>query len=263
MSHPIALGVIPARYESKRLPGKPLKDIAGRVLLERVWLRAKSAKLLGRIIIATDDKGIYQAALGFGAEALMTKQSHQSGTDRASEVLEVLESEGQSYPLVANIQGDMPFINPEVIDSAIEALHSAGPEVGIGSVCVPMLSEGDFLRPSAVKVVMDDRNDALYFSRAPIPYWRERDVSDVSEQCPFGFKHLGLYVYRNTVLKQLTSLPQSVLEKRECLEQLRALSNGIRIRMAIVPREALEPSIEVDTPEDLELARRIARSSSI
>lgn len=248
------LGVIPARYASSRLPGKALKDIAGKPMIQRVWERASKAKNIDHLVIATDDIRIADCAEGFGAETVLTHSKHASGSDRVAEVVLKLEEEGSKFDLVANIQGDMPFINPELVDQTVEGLANSE-DFGIATVATPIMSEGEFLRTSCVKVVAGKNSEAIYFSRSPIPYWRECDVNDISEDEPYGYKHLGLYVYRKNDLLKLTELEQCLSEKRECLEQLRALHNGINIKIIIATNEILLPSIEVDTPEDLERAR--------
>jgi 3-deoxy-manno-octulosonate cytidylyltransferase (CMP-KDO synthetase) len=250
------LGVIPARFPSTRLPGKPLKEIAGKTLLQRVWERASHSKFLSEVVIATDDQRIIDAAQKFGAKALMTSDKHATGSDRVGEVMEIYLRQGKRFDFVANVQGDMPFINPDVIDRTIAVLAEGGDSFGMSTVATPILAEEEFLRPSAVKVAVANDNAALYFSRAPIPFWRERSEVVITEKDPFGFKHMGLYVFRPEALRRLGALPQSLPEKREKLEQLRALCGGIRIRVAIVTQAMVHPSIEIDTPEDLERAIR-------
>ena len=258
MSSPQTLGVIPARFQSSRLPGKALADIAGKSLVQRVWEQASEAKQLSRVVIATDDERIVEAGNSFGAETVMTDSNHPSGSDRIAEVVRTFAAKGEHYDAVANIQGDMPFVEPELIDRVVNLLHDAPHEVGISTVAGPILNEGDFLRPSAVKVVFDENGDALYFSRSAIPYWREKDATTISDENPYGYKHIGLYVYRTDALLRITKLPQSRPEQREQLEQLRALSAGIKIRVLVSPRELIEHSIEVDTPEDLKRAQEQA-----
>ena len=255
------IGVIPARYPSTRLPGKPLADIAGKTLIQRVWEQASRARAIDHVLIATDDRRIADAAASFGAEALMTSPNHPSGSDRIAEVVEELRRGGREPQLVVNIQGDMPFINPQLIDQAVNAIKDGPAEAGMSTLAIPILDEEEFCRGAAVKVVLDDRGYAMYFSRAPIPVWRNRDGAPVSEDNPLGLKHMGLYVYRTPVLREVTALPQSFTEKREALEQLRALSHGVRIRVITAPRRMLEPSIEIDTPEDLERARNFCRDN--
>lgn len=255
------LGVIPARFQSNRLPGKPLFDIGGKSLLQHVWERTKQSRKLDRVIIATDHDKIVRTAQAFGAEVLMTREDHESGSDRVAEVVDLLKGKGEEFSFVANIQGDMPFINPEVINKTIAVLADSPEDVGMSTVATPIVSEGDFLRTSVVKVVLDDTNNAMYFSRSSIPYWREKDVSAITEESPYGLKHIGLYVYRPGALTQVTKFPQSMPETRERLEQLRALSCGIKIKVYVAPLRSLEPSIEVDTPSDLERARKAFSTS--
>lgn len=250
------LGVIPARFPSSRLPGKPLKDIAGKTLLQRVWEQATAAKTLSQVVIATDDQRIFDAAKGFGAEVLMTSAEARTGSDRVAEVAALLDAKGERFDAVANVQGDMPFIRPGVIDQVVNTLLNAPATFGMATVGTPIMDEEEYLRPSAVKVVLGNEGRALYFSRAPIPHMRE--VSSVTEDEPYAYKHLGLYVFRPDTLRALSTMEQTLAERRESLEQLRALCNGIAIKVAVVTRADLEPSIEVDTPDDLERARKAA-----
>ncbi len=252
------LAVIPARLKSTRLPEKPLKDIGGKLLIQRVWEQAKRATTLTEVVLATDDPTIFEAATKFGATALMTSSNHLTGSDRVSEAAEIMKKRGKRFDLIANVQGDMPFINPEVINRTVLALAEGSADYGMSTVATPILSEGEFLRSASVKVVIGTDGAALYFSRAPIPFIREPDGLEISEESPYGFKHMGLYVFRPETLAKLNTLSQSLPEQRERLEQLRALCNGIRIRVAVVPPELLVNQVEVDTPEDLERARDIA-----
>ncbi len=245
------LAVIPARYSSQRLPGKPLADIAGKSLIQRVYERALEAKTITKLLIATDDQRIFDAAQSFSANVVMTSADHQSGSDRAAEVLTSEEAAGNHYDLVANIQGDMPFINPVIIDSVIQGLASAAATTGLGTLAVPFENRTQFEHDSAVKVVLDNTSRALYFSRCQIPYGHKQLADNESP----GLKHVGLYVYRAEILKQFTKLPPAPLEQREKLEQLRALYYGIGIHVAVVPGSLMYPSIEVDTQADLDAAR--------
>jgi 3-deoxy-manno-octulosonate cytidylyltransferase (CMP-KDO synthetase) len=251
------LAVIPSRFPSTRLEGKPLKDIAGKLLVQRVWEQATKAKSLTEVVVATDDPRIQAAVQAFGGRVLMTSSAARTGSDRVAEALAILEREGKRFDLVANVQGDMPFINPVVIDRTVQAL-AEGPSFGMSTVANPILREEEFLKNSTVKVVLGVDGLVLYFSRAPIPYSREPLTGAINEQNPYGYKHSGLYVFRPEVLKRFASLEQSLPEEREKLEQLRALCNGIRIRVAVVTPQEIWPSIEIDTPDDLAAAQAIA-----
>jgi len=259
MKSQYCLGVIPVRMKSTRLPGKPLKDIAGKTLVQRVWEQAKKASRVSEVVIATDDQGILEHANALGARAVLTSDKHLTGSDRVAEVLSIWKERVRTPDLVVNIQGDMPFISPFVIDEAIRTLAEAGDEFGMSTVATPIESEEDFLRPSVVKVALASDGGALYFSRAPIPFWREPSEVHPSADEPVGYKHVGLYVFRPAALQRLTAMPPSLPEKREKLEQLRALCGGIRIKVAVVSNAAVQPSIEVDTPEDLARAIQAAR----
>ena len=256
MSNLNCLGVIPARYPSSRLPGKPLKDIAGKSLVQRVWEQACKARNVSEVVIATDDERIAACAEGFGAKVMMTGSHHNTGSDRVGEVMQRYAARGADFPYIANIQGDMPFINPEVIDRTIQALAEGGPAFGMSTVATPILSEEEYLRESAVKVVLANDHSALYFSRATVPFARDgTDNISPTESEPWSYKHMGLYVFRPQTLAQLAALPQSLLERREKLEQLRALCGGVRIKVALVPPALVSPGIEVDTEDDLQRAR--------
>jgi 3-deoxy-manno-octulosonate cytidylyltransferase (CMP-KDO synthetase) len=248
--------VIPARFGSSRLPGKPLEDIAGKSMVRRVWERARASGA-GRVIVATDDDRIAEHCAGFGAEALMTDPAHASGTDRLAEVAAQLELAPDS--IVVNVQGDEPLIPPAVIDQVAENLARV-PEASIATLCAAIDDAETFTDPNVVKVVFDAVGMALYFSRAPIPWLRERGEEDaglVTGQC---WRHLGIYAYRAGFLGRFTQWSPAPLETVEALEQLRALHEGERIHVA--------PACEgvpggVDTAADLaRLRTRLAASES-
>lgn len=235
------LAIIPARYGSRRLPGKPLSDIHGKPLIQYVWERARLARTVDRVLVATDDERIARAARGFGATVVMTSSDCASGSDRVAEAARDLDG-----PVVVNVQGDEPMLDPAAVDAAVEALRS-DPGAGVGTPAAP-LRPGDRERPDVVKVVCDARGRALYFSRAPIPWQREPGVE------PPARRHLGVYAYRREVLMRLAELPPAPLEVAEGLEQLRALHHGIAIAVAAV--EEVE-TVAVDTPADLERVRAL------
>ncbi len=226
--------VIPARFGSVRLPGKPLAQIDGHPMIWYVWDRARSARSVSRVVVATDDERIAAAVRGFGGQAVLTSPDCASGTDRVAEAARGLPEE-----ILVNVQGDEPLMDPSVID-AVAAPLLADPSVAMATAALPREDPGEFVRPSVVKVVVDARGDALYFSRAPIPWYRDSGCG------PYR-KHLGIYAYRKETLLRLAALPPSPLEEAERLEQLRALSHGIRIRVVDVAHD----SVGVDTPEDL------------
>ncbi len=241
------LGIIPARYASTRLPGKPLLEIAGKSIIERVYEQAKKASLLDDVIVATDDERIFNHVLHFGGTVQMTAASHQSGTDRCAELAEALAG----YDLIVNIQGDEPFIQPSQIDLVIQPLMDHQ-EFSIATLAKPLHTNKEIFNPNIVKVVMNKNQQALYFSRSPIPYVRNLDESEW-EQAALFLKHIGLYGFRREVLLQVAHLPVSALEKSESLEQLRWLENGFSI---FVNKTELE-TIGIDTMEDLEKAKKL------
>jgi len=256
-SRPRAVAIIPARYNSTRLPGKPLLLVGGRPLILHVLERAARARNVERVLAATDDRRILDAVRSAGFEAVLTSPDHASGSDRLAEVAAALEG----VELIVNVQGDEPFIAPETIERAVEALAHDG-EASVATTCEPFESASDVLSHDVVKVVTDGRGYALYFSRSPIPHPREAIrvhgsleaalAKDESLLARFR-KHTGLYVYRRAFLLEYSKWPQSELERTESLEQLRMLERGAKIRVA----EAAAPSHGVDTPEDLERARKI------
>lgn len=237
------LCVIPARYSSTRLPGKPLADIAGKPMIQHVYERAKQAALPGEVLIATDHELVRDAVLHFGGEAVMTASDHPSGTDRLAEVA-VLHPEAD---IIVNVQGDEPLIEPVLIDRLAQALID-DPTVDMATLATPMPVE-DYDQPSAVKVVTDLAGFALYFSRSRIPYPRQ-----AKEAGPV-WQHIGIYAYRRDFLLAFAKLAPTPLERTESLEQLRALENGYRIKVL----QTDFVSVGVDTPEDLERVNELFR----
>ncbi len=235
--------IIPARYASTRFPGKPLAEILGTTMIEHVYRRTAQAKTVDRVIVATDDQRIFDRVCDFGAEVMMTRPDHPSGTDRLAEVAAAFESD-----LVVNVQGDEPLIAPQMIDEAVGPLL-ADSAIQMGTLCSRILDIEDYLNPNVVKVVCDRNNRALYFSRAPIPQARDISAADLPRCLPdlTARRHIGLYVYRREFLLQYPQLPKMPLEKLESLEQLRALENGIALHVAMTSYACHG----VDTPEDL------------
>lgn len=236
------LGVIPARYASSRFPGKPLVDIQGKTMIQRVYEQAMKAKSLSKVIVATDDERIFNHVKSFKGEVMMTSDVHQSGTDRCAEVVNQLSSE--AFDAVVNIQGDEPFINPSQIDSVVEVLKKE--QFMIATLVKRVHTEGVIHNPNIVKAVFSSEGKALYFSRSPIPYLRNTPTDEWLSKGEF-YKHIGLYAYKSAVLKEIALLPPSRLEQLESLEQLRWLENGYAIGIAETDLE----TIGIDTPEDL------------
>lgn len=236
------LGVIPARYQSTRLPGKPLLMIGTKPMIQWVYQAAKTASLIDELVVATDDQRIYDTVVGFGGKAELTSADHPTGTDRLAEVAKRYQTE-----LIVNIQGDEPLIQGAVIDSVIKPLLEE-PGLSMSTAKVRLTDPEQVNEPSVVKVVTAENGDALYFSRSPIPYPRNTAKAAY-------WKHIGLYGYRKDFLMKYVDLPQSQLELVESLEQLRALSNGYRIRVVEVEQD----SVGVDTPSDLERVRALLK----
>ena len=255
-SKQVAAAVIPARYDSTRLPGKPLLSIAGKALVLWVAERASAAQTVSRVIVATDDRSIYESVSSAGLEARMTRDDHQSGTDRVAEVARSLNAE-----VIVNVQGDEPLIDPATIDCAVSALI-ADESAQMATTCEPISDLNDVLNPAVVKVTIDNDGYAKSFSRNPIPFPYEAVQQYGSIEAALGAepallfsftKHTGLYVYRRAFLLEFASWPQSESERKESLEQLRALDRGVKIKVI----EAASPSIGVDTFDDLERLRAI------
>jgi len=252
------IAVIPARFQSKRLPGKPLADIHGKTLIEHVYRRASQATRVTRVLVATDDERIFDAVTDFGGEAVMTSAEHSSGSDRIAEAIA-----GIDVDLVVNVQGDEPLIAPEAIDEAVqlaEQTQKVAQESAPGAIITlksAIVDRQTLLDRNAVKVVTDIHGFALYFSRSAIPAGPAGVAvsGDRDDELPKNvyYKHIGLYVYPKAVLMKLTRIAPSPLELRERLEQLRALENGIRIRL----EETDHASRGVDTQEDLEAVRAL------
>lgn len=244
MGAPVIVGVIPARYSSTRLPAKALAEIEGMPMVARVWRQASRARSLARVLVATDDERIINAVSEAGGEAMMTAPTHQSGTDRIAEVASYVAAD-----IYVNVQGDLPFIAPEDLD-ALVAPMCADEGIAMATLATPITSADEWYNANIVKVVCDARGDALYFSRAPIPWPRDQSGPPATAR-----RHIGVYAYRRDFLLRFAGLERGVLEGLEKLEQLRALEHGYRIR--VVPSVA--PSLEIDTAEDLARAREHAR----
>src|SRR5262245_51818258 len=250
------VAIIPARYASTRLPGKPLLDIAGKPMILHVVEQVKLCSLVNRVIVATDDGRIFDAVTSAGEEAMMTSPDHRTGTDRLAEVAARLDTE-----VVVNVQGDEPLIEPATIEVAVAPLLKDD-SIVMSTTSEPIESAEDVINPNVVKVVVDAAGFALYFSRNPIPYPRAAVSVHGSIEAALGAqpelfrlysKHTGMYVYRRDFLLLYSKLPPAPLEQFELLEQLRVLEHGYRIK--VVP--VAHASVGVDTPEDLERVRRM------
>jgi 3-deoxy-manno-octulosonate cytidylyltransferase (CMP-KDO synthetase) len=229
--------VIPARYGSTRLPGKPLVMLAGKTMIQRVFERAKRAKRADQVIVATDDERIVKAVEAFGGEARMTRSDHRTGTERVAEVAAHVEGD-----VFLNVQGDEPLLDPAAVDTAIASLLEE-PQASISTVATPIKTPGDIMDPNVVKTVLDFESNAIYFSRAPIPWVRDTGSKVQARH----LKHLGLYAFEREALLEYPTLPPGDLERIEQLEQLRWMENGWKIRVAEVEHDA----VSVDVPEDV------------
>lgn len=248
------VAIIPARYGSTRLPGKPLASIGGKPMIQHVYESASKARVLDRVLVATDDRRIAAAVKKFGGEAVLTSKHHTSGTDRLAEVARTIRAD-----LLVNVQGDLPFIHADTITRAVRPLRRDR-RIQMGTVCNPIYDEDEWRNPNIVKVLMDRAGFALYFTRSPVPYVRDASIalgSDAKRRL-WGYRHLGLYVYRRQFLLKFARLRPTPLEQIESLEQLRAMAYGYRIHVALVD----EQSVEVDTAEDLKRATDYLNSRS-
>ncbi|MFC2087597.1 3-deoxy-manno-octulosonate cytidylyltransferase [Bacteroidota bacterium] len=242
------LGIIPARYASSRLPGKPLLKIDGQSIISRVYKQAKKA--IKDVIVATDDERIVREVERYGGKAVMTSPKHENGTERCAEALDLYEKYSETvFGYVINIQGDEPFIQPEQIQLVKECFKDRNAQIGILIKVIDTREELE--NPNVVKAVINRYNFALYFSRSPIPYLRNTNKDEWIKHFRF-YKHLGLYAYQANVLREVTKLESTPLEKAESLEQIRWLENGYKIKALITKYD----SQGIDTPEDLENLKR-------
>lgn len=241
------VGIIPARFASTRLMGKPLADIGGKPMFQHTWQSAKKSKLLDKVVIAVDDEKLFKVAKDFGAEVYMTPQNVASGSDRIA----IVTGQLPDAAIIVNIQGDEPFIKGKMIDEAIEPLLFDR-KVSVSTLAKRITSVEEMKSPSVVKVVFDYNNFAMYFSRSPIPFVREARTNLQRVEAAEIYKHIGLYVYRKEALMKFTSLKPTDLEQIEKLEQLRFLEHGFKMKIVVTEND----SLSVDTPKDLEIARR-------
>ena len=237
--------IIPARYASTRFPGKPLADMAGMPMIHRVYEQVKKA--IDEVWVATDDPRIFEVVESFGGKAVMTSPDHKSGTDR---IQEAYAKVGDGFDVIINVQGDEPFIQPGQIETLKNCFDNK--DVELATLVKPFKKEDGFevlFNPNSPKVVVNKKNEAIYFSRSIVPYIRDAHHTEWLDKHTF-FKHIGMYAYRSDILNEITRLPQSLLEKAESLEQLRWIENGYRIRVGYTDAE----TIGIDTPEDMEKA---------
>lgn len=235
------IGIIPSRYNSTRFPGKPLVDIGGKSMIQRVYEQTQKVRSFSKIIVATDDVRIEEHVKSFGGDVIMTSTEHQSGTDRCGEVVRKLK---ENYDIVVNIQGDEPFIQPEQLEKLIATFDDVNTQ--IATLAIKLKNSEDIFSPNIVKVVFSVLGNALYFSRNPIPFNRNAEREKWVNTTSY-YKHLGIYAFRSDILRKINTLQQSTLEKAESLEQLRWLENDFKIKLV----ETDIDTIGVDTPEDL------------
>ncbi|MBI5207421.1 MAG: 3-deoxy-manno-octulosonate cytidylyltransferase [Candidatus Firestonebacteria bacterium] len=250
------IGVIPARYNSSRLPGKPMADINGKPMIQHVFERVKKSSLIKDVYIATDDVRIFKCALRFGGKVILTSKSHQSGTDRVAEAAEKIKAD-----IIVNIQGDEPLIMPEMIDQAVKPFLEDN-EINMSTLVKKITRTEELFNPNTAKVILDKDNNAIYFSRSPIPFVRDIEKFNITNFKKSGmlkkfvfYKHIGLYVYTKKFLLKIVNLPMSNYEKIEKLEQLRVLENGYKIKAV----ETTYDTLGVDTQFELNKVRNIMK----
>lgn len=246
------IAIIPARYASTRFPGKPLAVLGGKSVIERVYKQVST--LIEEVYVATDDDRIYNAVTNFGGKVVMTSTNHKSGTDRIEEAIEkICDETGKTFDVVINVQGDEPFIQKSQIETVMKCFDDATTQ--IATLGKPFGESLDAIKnPNSPKIAVSLQGFALYFSRSVIPYCRGKEETEWPTSYPY-LKHIGLYAYRREVLREVTQLPQSPLEKAESLEQLRWLENGYKIKVGLTDVE----TIGIDTPEDLQRAEEFFR----
>jgi 3-deoxy-manno-octulosonate cytidylyltransferase (CMP-KDO synthetase) len=244
-----AVAVIPARYESSRFPGKPLAQIAGRAMIERVYEQTKKARQIARVVVATDDERVVEAVKSFGGEAMMTRKDHHCGTERVAEVAAHI-----SAAIYVNVQGDEPLIDPEAIDMLVSAMEEDA-EIHVATPCSLIRQPAEIMDPNVVKATIDFDGNALYFSRAPIPWVRDTGANIAARH----WKHIGLYAFRHEALLDFPTLPPGELERVEQLEQLRWLENGYKIRVV----ESEYDAVSVDVLADVAKVEKILRDSGL
>jgi len=246
---PVIWAVIPARYAASRLPGKPLVNLGGKSMIQRVWERVRQARRIAKVMVATDDERIRSAVQSFGGEAIMTRPNHPTGTSRIAEVAVSAKAD-----IFINVQGDEPLVAPEAVDALADCI-TGDDSITLATLAVPLKNPADIMDPNICKVVLDFDGNALYFSRAPIPWVRD-SAGKVHAR---HWKHLGLYAYRRDALLEYETLPPGELERLEQLEQLRWLENGYKIRVA----ETSHDSVSVDVPDDIPRVEKLIRESAI
>ncbi|MFC1621497.1 3-deoxy-manno-octulosonate cytidylyltransferase [Candidatus Omnitrophota bacterium] len=241
-----AIGIIPARFGATRFDGKLLADFCGKPVIQHTWENAKKSRAIEDLLIATDDKRIYNIAKGFGAKVIYTSKEHKSGSDRLTEAVSSIDAN-----IVVNIQADEPLMHPAMIDDVVNSIQKDN-TIQMATLCHRISDEHELMNPNVVKVVFDRKGLALYFSRCPIPYNVSRELQVTSH-----YKHIGLYAYTKDFLFTFKSLPQSRLEKIEKLEQLRVIENGYKIKVT----ETKHDTVGIDTPEDLVKATELVKGS--
>ncbi|MEO5910072.1 MAG: 3-deoxy-manno-octulosonate cytidylyltransferase [Pelobium sp.] len=245
------LGIIPARYQSSRFPGKPLIDLAGKTMIQRVYEQAKKASALSDVVVATDDERIFKSVKAFKGNVIMTSDKHQSGTDRCEEVSKKMIG----FDAIINIQGDEPLIDPKQINLLASCFNDISTE--LATLIKKIETPEELFNYNTPKVIINKNSEAIYFSRQLIPYLRNVEAEDFLKKHTF-YKHIGIYGYRTTTLGIISKLPISTLEKSEMLEQLRWIENGYKIKVAITKKE----SLAIDMPEDVQRVMDLLKNKS-
>ncbi len=256
------LAVIPARFDSVRCPGKPLADIEGKTLLRRVWEQVSKARGITETVIATDDSKVITHAKGFSAKALMTGSNHPGWIERVMEVMHRYSKEGKQFDVILVIPCDIPFIRPELIEGTVKSLVEAGPAFEIATAAVPIYTEEDFSRMSIVKAVVGQNGRALYFSHSPVPHIKNKDELKSTVEPVFGDRHIDIFACRPSAFSKVASGVRTAAEKREELDALRFLAQGVQMKVFLAALELADPCIMVDTQEDLRKAVTYAKTQS-
>ncbi len=253
MADPTALAVIPALMTDPKFPGKPLKEMSGKTLVQRIVRAAAKAKTVKQLVIATDHADVVKHAQKIGAEAVLLQHPALTDFERLQMVVKHFSAKRKKFPIAVLLPGDMPLLSAQCIDEAINLLASSGKEVGITTVAAPITTDDEFQLPAAIKVVLDNQQNALYFSRAAVPFWKDRSNTERKE--PFGYRHVPLYAFKADALEAVVAAEASIVERHEKLLALRTLTSGSTVRVAVVDAKIISPFIQVETPEELERAR--------
>ena len=253
MAEANALAVIPALMNDPRFPGRPLKEMSGKTLIQRVWRAAAKAKAVKQLVLITDHQDVVKHAQKIGADAVLLEHPAPSDFERLGQVVKHYSARRKKFPIVALIPGDMPLMSAQCVDRAVQLLSAAPKEVGVTTVAAPIVTDEEFQLSAVIKVVLGTDHTALYFSRSPVPFWKDRSNTERKE--PFGYRHVPVYAFRPEALQSMLTSEPSLAERHEKLPAVRTLACGSFVRVALVESRLVTPYIQVGTPEELERAR--------